>query len=106
MPGSCGGRSFLLLVYLVFSVSQVSVTIKVSKETKDSLTRVAARLQEKSGKRVDLDEAIQHLLSSNQAERKPELLDRVFGSVPNLSLKDLRMERRADERRFRRKYDP
>jgi hypothetical protein len=84
----------------------VSSTIKVSKETKNSLTKVAARLQEKSGKRVDLDEAIQHLLSaSNQSEeKKPELLDKIFGSVPQLSVKDLRSERRLDEQRFRRKY--
>jgi hypothetical protein len=84
----------------------VSSTIKVSKETKDSLTKVAARLQEKSGKRVDLDEAIQHLLSasSQPEEKKPALLDRLFGSVPHLSVKDLRSERRLDEQRFRRKY--
>ena len=85
---------------------QVSSTIKVSKDTKDSLTKVAARLQEKSGKRVDLDEAIRHLLStSNQSEEiKPELLDKLFGSVPQLSVKDLHSERRLDEQRFRRKY--
>ena len=83
----------------------MSSTIKVSKQTKDSLTRVAARLQEKSGKRVDLDEAIQHLLSSSESQENPELLDRVFRSVPNLSVKDLRSERRLDEHWFRRKYN-
>jgi hypothetical protein len=89
-------------VYLVLKVSE---TIKVSKETKQSLVRLAARLQEKAGKRIDLDEAIQHLISSSQIkEMKPELLDGVFGSVPKLSIRDLRSERRLDELRTARKY--
>jgi len=83
----------------------VSETIKVSRETKQSLVRVAARLQEKAGKRIDLDEAIQYLISSTHVkEGKPEILDEVFGSVPTLSIRDLRSERRLDELMAARKY--
>ena len=77
----------------------------MSGETKRSLIRVAARLQEKAGKRIDLDEAIQHLISSQEKEdRRPELLDKVFGRVPTLSIRDLRAERHQDELRTARKY--
>jgi len=80
----------------------VSETIKVSKETKRSLIKVAAKLQESSGKKIDFDEAIRHLISVS--ERRPDLLDKVFGSVPELSSRDLREERKSDELRAKRKY--
>jgi hypothetical protein len=80
----------------------VSETIKVSKETKRSLIKVAAKLQESTGRKIDFDEAIQHLMSIS--ERRPELLDRVFGSVPALSSTDLIKERRLDDLRAKRKY--
>ncbi len=80
----------------------MSETIKVSKQTKQSLTRVAARLQEKTGKRVDFDEAIRHLLA--KSENKPELLDKIFGSVPRMKTEDLYSERRLDEKRFARRH--
>ncbi len=41
----------------------MSQTIRVSKYTKFLLTKFAARLQEKFGRRVDFDEAIRYLLS-------------------------------------------
>lgn len=82
----------------------MSVTIRVSKLTKEMLTRVAARLQERYGRRVDLDEAIRYLLGLE--ERRPELLESVVGSVPSLSLKELYEERRRDEERARRRYGP
>ncbi len=80
----------------------MSGTIKVSKETKDELVRVAARIQAREGKRIDLDDAIKHLLWS-RAER-PDLLDSMFGLAPSLKLEDLLEERRNDEKRFKRKY--
>ncbi|MGI0081204.1 MAG: VapB-type antitoxin [Nitrososphaerales archaeon] len=83
-------------------VDKVSETIKVSKETKRSLVKVAARLQESVGKRVDFDEAIQHLMSLS--EKRPDLLDKAFGSIPGLKVQDLHRERRADEQRAKRKY--
>jgi hypothetical protein len=84
-------------------VCKVSETIKVSKETKKSLLRVAAKLQDERGKRVDFDEAIQHLVSLTEKKR-PELLNRFFGSVPQMRLEDLYKERRLDEQRAKRKY--
>lgn len=88
--------------YQVYLVEKVSDTIKVSKETKRSLVKVAARLQESFGRRVDFDEAIQHLMSLS--EKRPDLLDRAFGSVPGLKLQDLYKERWLDEQRTKRKY--
>jgi len=80
----------------------VSETIKVSKATKEALIKVAAKLQERLGRRVDLDEAIRHLIASSI--KKPELLDRVFASAPSLSSSELYEERRVDEERFKRRY--
>lgn len=85
-------------------VDFVSATIRISKLTKEMLTRVAARLQEKYGRRVDLDEAIRYLLGLE--ERRPELLESVVGSVPSLSVEELYEERRKDEERARRRYGP
>ena len=64
----------------------MSETIKVSTETKKSLIKVAARLQESKGRRVDFDEAIQHLMSLS--DKRTELLDRAFGSGPGLKIQD------------------
>ncbi len=83
-------------------MDKVSETIKVSKETKQSLIRVAAKLQESSGKRVDLDEAIQHLVSAS--EKRPDLLEKAFGSASGIKIEDMLNERRLDERRAKRKY--
>lgn len=80
----------------------MSETIKVSKETKRSLIKVAAKLQESTGRKIDFDEAIQHLMSVS--ERRPDLLDKVFGSVPGSSSHDLTEERKLDELRAKRKY--
>jgi hypothetical protein len=83
-------------------VEKVSETIKISKEAKEELVKVAADLQAKTGRRVDLDEALKHLIRSGR--RRPELLDESFGAVPSLSLDDLYEERRRDERATKRKY--
>jgi hypothetical protein len=80
----------------------VSETIKVSKEAKEELVRVAAALQAREGRRVDLDEAIKHLLRSRKKD--PSALASLFGSVPSLKLDDLRKERMKDEQRSKRKY--
>jgi len=81
----------------------VSTTIKVSKITKERLVRVAAKLQERYGRRVDLDEAIRYLLELE--ERRPELLDSIVGSVPTLSIEELYQERKRDEERIKRRYN-
>jgi hypothetical protein len=80
----------------------VSETIKVSKEAKKELVRVDAELQAREGRRVDLDEAIKHLLRSGKRDQSS--LASLFGSVPGLSLDELREERTKDEQRAKRKY--
>jgi hypothetical protein len=86
----------------------VSETIRVSKETKEALVRVAARLQESTGKRVDLDAAIAHLVTNE--DKDPRAFARFAGSIKGIGadelLKVLAEERRADELRFKRKYSP
>ena len=83
-------------------MEKVSETIKISKEAKEELVRVAAALQAREGRRIDLDEAIKHLLRVGR--RKPEVLSSLFGAVPSLRLEDLHEERARDERRTKRKY--
>jgi len=84
-------------------VNLVSTTIKVSRDTKERLVKVAARLQERYGRRVDLDEAIRYLLDLEG--RRPELLDSLVGSMPGLSVEELYRERRLDEKRAARRYN-
>lgn len=86
----------------MYQVYEVSETIKVTKETKRSLVRVAAALQQETGTRVSLDQTIKHLLHLSR-EKRAELLETVFGSIPQLSVKNLRRERTLDEERTRRK---
>ncbi len=60
----------------------MSETIKVSKETKRSLLKVAAKLQASTRKRIDFDEAIQHLVSLS--DKRPILRQGIwFGSKIN-----------------------
>lgn len=80
----------------------MSTTIKVSKVTREMLVRVAAKLQERYGRRVDLDEAIRYLLELE--ERRPDLLDSIVGSVPSLSVEELYRERRRDEEGIKMRY--
>lgn len=80
----------------------MSETIKVSKDTKEMLFRIASRLQARRGRRIDLDEAISHLISLEEA--KPELLDETFGCIPELSVEELYEERRIDEARVKRRH--
>lgn len=81
----------------------MSETIKVSSYTKKMILRVASRLQQTLGRRVDFDEAVRYLLSMEG--RRPELLEQVVGSIPNLTVEELDEERRKDERRTFRRYD-
>lgn len=76
-------------------------TVRVSKKTKELLFRYAAKLQLRLGRKVDLDEAIRHLLRS---EAKLKVLDDLFGSVPELSVQELLEERKFDEARAKRRY--
>jgi hypothetical protein len=87
-------------------VNNVSETIRVSRQTKEALLRVAARLQERTGKRVDFDEAINHLV--HQEDKSPDTFMNFVGSARGLEsgilLDELAKERRQDELRAKRKY--
>lgn len=80
----------------------MSETIKISKEAKEELLRVAAGIQSREGRRVDLDEAIKYLLRTGR--RRPEILASIFGAVSGLRLDDLYEERAKDEQRAKRKF--
>lgn len=86
-------------------VDVVSETIRVSKETKEALLRVAARIQGRTGRRVDFDEAIAQLVRESGG---PGSFERFVGSVKGAGaetlLDELRKERSADEQRASRKY--
>jgi hypothetical protein len=79
-------------------------TIAVPQEAKEELTKVAAELQSKTGKRVDLGEAVHALL--HERRRRAELLRKACEPLPkpHEALKLLRQERRADERSSERKF--
>jgi hypothetical protein len=95
-----------MAVAYVYVVHIVSETIRVSKETKEALLRFAARLQESTGKRVDFDAAIAHLVLKE--DKDPNAFARFVGSVtgiePEEMLNVLAEERRLDELRVKRKY--
>lgn len=84
----------------------MSETIRVSKQTKEALLKVAARLQERTGKRVDLDEAIAHLVEGG--DKTPDAFLRFVGSVKGVGaealLDELAGERNQDEHRAEHKY--
>ncbi|MGI0090641.1 MAG: hypothetical protein ACREBS_02930 [Nitrososphaerales archaeon] len=85
----------------------MSETIRVTRQTKEALLRVAARLQERKGRRVDFDEAINHLVTL-EGSRGPDSFMKFVGSVKGIKGADLRSElakeRRLDELRAKRKY--
>lgn len=93
-------------VHFVYTVDVVSETVRVSKETKEALLRVAARLQERTGRRIDLDEAIAHLVRAEDGG--PDTFLKFVGSVSGPGSKglidDLAAEREQDELRAKRRY--
>lgn len=87
----------------------MSETIRVSPKAKEALLRVAARLQGQTGKRVDFDDAIIHLVQLE--DKDPQAFKKFVGSAkvgaknPGKSLLDeLARERKLDEIRSKRKY--
>ena len=78
-------------------------TISVTEDVKEALLKVAAELQMKLGKRVDLNEAIRYLLTRN---KRPDLLEEACRPVPGFdeAYRELVWERWKDEEGARRKY--
>ena len=84
-------------------------TVAVDEEVKAELVRIAARLQEATGRRADLNDAIRYLISLyKRRERRPELFALFCKPVPGLGFEEayeeLVRERRADLERLERKY--
>lgn len=79
--------------------STLSETFRISRHTKETLLRIAARLQEETGRRIDFDEAIDHLVMAE--DKNPDSILKFIGSVKGVRandlLKELRKERRLDE---------
>ncbi|MBP1357023.1 MAG: hypothetical protein JZD40_00815 [Sulfolobus sp.] len=80
-------------------------SIKVRSETKMRLIRIAGELEKKYGRRFSMDDVINYLIDKNTI--KPELLDKLFGSLKGVDLySELVKERETDEERSRRKFSP
>jgi|GEM_PF-612227 lipoate-protein ligase A len=81
-------------------------SVKIKTSTKKSLMRVVGLLQEKTGKRVTVDDAVAYLIRRFEAgEKKPELLFELFGVLKGSKLSQkLMAERTLDEERAKRKY--
>ena len=88
-------------------VYKMSETIRVSTRTKEALLRVASKLQGETGRRVDFDDAINHLVKLEN--KNPDAFMKFVGSAKGVKSADsllnaLAKERRLDELRAKRKY--
>lgn len=81
----------------------MSETIRVSREVKRELLEIMGKLQIERGERVDFNDAIEYLLSLYK-RKNPQLLRRLLGMVPNVSVKDLEEERRRELELEKEKY--
>ena len=81
----------------------MSETIRVSKEVKRELLKIMGELQVERGERVDFNDVIEFLLSIYK-RKNPELLRKLVGLVPNVSVEDLEEERRREIEYEKAKY--
>lgn len=81
-------------------------TISVTEEVKQKLLKVAAELQIKQGRRIDLNEALSFLV--DQREKNPRLLAEACKPTAGArdALEELEKERKLDETRTERKTSP
>jgi len=91
----------------VNKVYKMSETIRVSTRTKEALLRIAAKLQGETGRHVDYDETINHLLKLEN--KNPDAFMKFVGSAKGVKSADsllnaLAKERTLDELRAKRKY--
>ncbi|MEM0054098.1 MAG: VapB-type antitoxin [Nitrososphaeria archaeon] len=79
-------------------------TIFVTEDVKEALLKIAAELQIRWGRRVDLNEAIRYLLTYRI--KKPELLEEACKPIQGFeeAYSELRRERKRDEERTFRKF--
>jgi len=80
-------------------------TISVTDDVKQKLLKIASELQIKLGRRVNLNEAIQYLIS--EKEKKPQMLDEACKPTPKVeeAIKQLYAERKLDEKRLEQKIN-
>lgn len=84
----------------------MTTTVSITEEVKEKLVRIAADLQNKKGRRVDLNEAIEYLIYARR-EKRPDLLEKALSSIPHDFDRDhklLMKERRKDELSTKRRY--
>ncbi len=85
-----------------------TTTIRVSKKTKDLLTKILIKLESELGRRLDYDDVIRILIERSRA-RKPELLRTlkemsVSTEIAERSHRMLEEESRFEEEVFKRRY--
>ncbi|MEM2906249.1 MAG: VapB-type antitoxin [Candidatus Bathyarchaeia archaeon] len=82
-------------------------TISITDDVKRELLKVAAELQLRRGRRVDLNEAVRYLVTQRR-RKNPELLKEACGSLDDAreAIAELLAERRLDEERTERKTRP
>lgn len=84
-----------------------STTVSITEVVREKLVRIAADLQKKQGRRVDINEAIEYLISNSAKHAKrQDLLERACAPPHNFSrdYRELIEERRKDELRSKRRY--
>ena len=89
-------------------VYTLSTTIRVSKKTKELLTKTMIKLENELGRRLDYDDVIRILIERSKT-RRPELLLKlkemsVPSEVAEKARELLRKERRAGEKLVERRY--
>lgn len=94
-----------IAIYLMPTIVTVNsmTTISVTEDVKQKLLKVAAELQLKLGRRIDLNEALSFLV--DQREKNPALLAEACRPAHGAAsaIEELQKERKLDETRLERK---
>ncbi len=79
-------------------------TISVTEDVKEKLLKVASELQIKTGRRVDLNDALRFLVDQRE-KKNPRLLDEACSPTSGVkeALGELETERKIDDDRLERK---
>ena len=78
-------------------------TITVTGDVKEKLLKVASEVQIRTGRRVDLNDAIRFLV--DQRDKNPRLLEEACSPTIGVkeALEELETERKVDDKRLKRK---
>ena len=88
----------------------MTTTISVKEQVRDELLKIAAELQMKERRKVDLNDAIEYLIA--RKTKRPDLLDRACRPISDsperssfdATYKELIEERKRDEERSKRRH--